>query len=190
MLTRRAPSAANPSANHVAACNQLQDHLMKRIEEMSVWERLYFPEIIRGLILTGSRFWRNLAIHTLQKFGLARDAQAAVTVQYPEERRAIRETFRGRHLVDLETGRVGSMHRMSFCARQPVPPNASISRPGNTRTNPSRSFQFATRSTRCAAFIAVSASRLVRAMRFAWIPERILEILVSLAKNSSKPKKF
>ena len=44
---------------------------MKRIEQMSLWERLYFPEVFRGLMVTGERFWRNLAIHSLQKFGLA-----------------------------------------------------------------------------------------------------------------------
>src|SRR6266550_2015951 len=54
---------------------------MKRIEEMTLWERLYFPEIMRGLFVTGYRFWRNLAIHILQLFGLAHDATASVTVQ-------------------------------------------------------------------------------------------------------------
>ena len=52
---------------------------MKRIEEMSLWERLYFPEVIRGLTVTGCRFWRNLAIHILQKLGLAKGSRAAIT---------------------------------------------------------------------------------------------------------------
>jgi len=46
---------------------------MKRIEEMSLWERLYFPEVIRGLTITGYRFWRNLMVHALQTLGLAKD---------------------------------------------------------------------------------------------------------------------
>lgn len=75
---------------------------MKRIEEMSLWERLYFPEVIRGLTVTGYRFWRNLTIHTLQKLGLAKDAQAAITVQYPEERLPYPDTFRGRHRLTLK----------------------------------------------------------------------------------------
>ena len=29
---------------------------MKRIEQMSLWERLYFPEVFRGLMVTGYRF--------------------------------------------------------------------------------------------------------------------------------------
>ncbi len=48
---------------------------MKRIEQMSLWERLYFPEVFRGLMVTGYRFWRNLAVHSLQKFGLAQECQ-------------------------------------------------------------------------------------------------------------------
>jgi NADH-quinone oxidoreductase subunit I len=80
---------------------------MKRIEEMSLWERLYFPEVIRGLTVTGYRFWRNLAIHILQKIGLAKGARAAITVQYPEERAPYPDTFRGRHRLTLkESGAV------------------------------------------------------------------------------------
>ena len=75
---------------------------MKRIEEMSLWERLYFPEVIRGLTVTGYRFWRNLGIHVLQMFGLARNASAAITVQYPEERLPYPDTFRGRHRLTLK----------------------------------------------------------------------------------------
>ena len=55
---------------------QSRTNRMKRIEEMSLWERLYFPEVIRGLTVTGYRFWRNLAVHTLHKLGLARKLQA------------------------------------------------------------------------------------------------------------------
>src|SRR5918992_1139704 len=75
---------------------------MKRIEEMSLWERLYFPEVIRGLSITGYRFWRNLIVHALQKLGLAKDVQASVTVQYPEERSPYPDTFRGRHRLTLK----------------------------------------------------------------------------------------
>lgn len=75
---------------------------MKRIEEMSLWERLYFPEVIRGLTVTGARFWRNLAIHILHSIGLAASLKAAATVQYPDERAPYPETFRGRHRLTLK----------------------------------------------------------------------------------------
>jgi NADH-quinone oxidoreductase subunit I len=75
---------------------------MKRIEEMSLWERLYFPEVIRGLTVTGYRFWRNLIVHTLHQLGLARKLEAAITVQYPDERAPYPDTFRGRHRLTLK----------------------------------------------------------------------------------------
>lgn len=75
---------------------------MQRVEEMGLWERLYFPEIFRGLMVTGYRFWRNLIVHTLHLFGLAKNLRAAVTVQYPEERLLYAETFRGRHRLTLK----------------------------------------------------------------------------------------
>jgi hypothetical protein len=57
---------------------------MKRIEQMSLWERAYVAEIVRGLSVTGYHFWRNLSIHILHAFALAKSSQADVTVQYPE----------------------------------------------------------------------------------------------------------
>jgi len=75
---------------------------MKRIEEMTLRERLYFPEILRGMMVTSYHFWRNLTIHILQMFGLARSAQAAITVQYPEQRWPYPDTYRGRHRLTLK----------------------------------------------------------------------------------------
>ncbi len=62
---------------------------MKRIEEMSLWERVYFPEIIRGLMVTGYRFWRNLAIHCLQKVGLAQRPSSRDHGAVPRRARAV-----------------------------------------------------------------------------------------------------
>ena len=45
---------------------------------------------------------RNLAIHTLQMFGLAKNASAAITVQYPEEKWLYPDTYRGRHRLTLK----------------------------------------------------------------------------------------
>src|ERR1051326_5727404 len=98
---------------------------MQRVEHMSLWEKLYFPEITRGLFVTGYRFWRNLAIHTLHLYGLAKNKSAAVTIQYPEERIAYPDTFRGRHralhrllsLLHRLPGRV-HLHRGGRVSRQ------------------------------------------------------------------------
>ena len=75
---------------------------MKRIEAMSLWERAYFPEIFRGLMLTGFRFWRNLTVHALHCARLTQRLQAAITVQYPDQRAPYPDTFRGRHRLTLK----------------------------------------------------------------------------------------
>lgn len=69
---------------------------------MTLWERAYFPEVFRGLAVTGYRFWRNLVVHSLHLFGLAKQIEGAITVQYPEERIPYPDTYRGRHRLTLK----------------------------------------------------------------------------------------
>ena len=75
---------------------------MKRKEDMTWWERLYLPEIVRGLLVTTSHFWRNLALHALHAVGLATHKRAAATIQYPEERRRYPDVYRGSHRLTLK----------------------------------------------------------------------------------------
>jgi NADH-quinone oxidoreductase subunit I len=69
---------------------------------LSFAERLYLPEIVRGIAVTTGHFVRNLTLHTLHLFGLAKDRRAAVTVQYPEERKVYPLTYRGAHRLTLK----------------------------------------------------------------------------------------
>ena len=76
-----------------------------RQPELTFWEKLYVPEIIRGVGITSAHFFRNLFFHTLHLFGIARNVRAAVTVQYPEEKRPLAERARTRHrLTQREDG--------------------------------------------------------------------------------------
>ena len=75
---------------------------MKRKEEMTWWERLYIPEIARGLLVTMSHFWRNLTLHLLHALGFAKETRAAYTVQYPEERKRYPDVYRGSHRLTLK----------------------------------------------------------------------------------------
>jgi NADH-quinone oxidoreductase subunit I len=75
---------------------------MKRREELTFWEQLYLPEVLKGLVVTTYRFWRNLALHTLHTVGLAKQTRAAVTTQYPEERKHYPDNFRGSHRLTLK----------------------------------------------------------------------------------------
>jgi len=52
--------------------------------------------------VTTRHFLRNLALHTLHLFGIARDRRAAVTTQYPEERKVYPDGYRGAHRLTLK----------------------------------------------------------------------------------------
>lgn len=75
---------------------------MKRREELTLLERLYVSEIVRGLIVTNYRFFRNLGLHALHSVGLAKDRPAAVTVQYPDEHKRYPDRYRGSHRLTLK----------------------------------------------------------------------------------------
>src|SRR5437588_1338780 len=74
---------------------------MKRREEMTLLERLYLPEIMRGIGVTSYHLTRNLIIHTAHLFGLAKNRRAAATTAYPEERKRYPDHFRGSHRLTL-----------------------------------------------------------------------------------------
>lgn len=70
--------------------------------KLTLAERFYLPQVLGGLAVTTRHFLRNLTLHTLHLFGLARDRRAAVTVQYPEERKVYTEGYRGAHRLTLK----------------------------------------------------------------------------------------
>jgi NADH-quinone oxidoreductase subunit I len=69
---------------------------------LTLVERLYLPQILGGLAVTVRHAAGNLALHTLHLLGLARNRRAAVTVQYPEERKVYSEGYRGAHRLTLK----------------------------------------------------------------------------------------
>ncbi len=72
---------------------------------LNFWERMYVPEVLRGLWITSRHFFRNLFIHTAHRFGLLKHLQGAVTIQYPEELRPYASRLRTRHrLTQREDG--------------------------------------------------------------------------------------
>jgi NADH-quinone oxidoreductase subunit I len=75
---------------------------VRRPEQLSFRERIYLPEILSGLLVTGSRFWRNLFIHIAHQFGLASDTTAAATLQYPDEWQRYGPGYRGSHRLTLK----------------------------------------------------------------------------------------
>ncbi|NMC61783.1 MAG: NADH-quinone oxidoreductase subunit I, partial [SAR324 cluster bacterium] len=80
---------------------------MKRREEMNFWERIYVLELLRGVSVTFGKLLRNFILHILHLLGLKKDKRALATIQYPNERRAYPDRYRGRHRLTLnESGEV------------------------------------------------------------------------------------
>ena len=69
---------------------------------LTLLERMYLPQVVDGVRVTTRHFLRNLALHTLHLFGIARDKRAAVTTQYPEERKVYPDGYRGAHRLTLK----------------------------------------------------------------------------------------
>lgn len=70
--------------------------------ELSLAERMYVPEILRGFAVTAGHFVKNLTLHVLHVAGIAREQRASVTTQYPEERKVYPESYRGSHRLTLK----------------------------------------------------------------------------------------
>jgi NADH-quinone oxidoreductase subunit I len=75
---------------------------MTRREELTLLERWYVTEIVRGLVVIMYRFWRNLSLHLLHVVGVAKDRSAAITVQYPEQHKRYPDNYRGSHRLTLK----------------------------------------------------------------------------------------
>ena len=73
--------------------------MIKKVKRppLSYLERTYVPEIVRALVITSRHFFRNLTRHLAHSLGLKLDKPAAVTFQYPEERRPMARRHRSRH---------------------------------------------------------------------------------------------
>lgn len=73
-----------------------QTKLIKQ-PKMDFLTRIYFPAIFQGLFITARHFWKNFLLHILHLMGLFKEVRAAVTYQYPEERRPLEPRLRTRH---------------------------------------------------------------------------------------------
>lgn len=72
---------------------------------LNFWQRIYVPEIVRGVTITSFHFFKNLTLHTLHRLGLLRHIAAAVTILYPEVKRRYGKRLRTRHrLTQREDG--------------------------------------------------------------------------------------
>ena len=66
--------------------------------KLTWWERLYYPEVIRGFSITARHFWVNVLGFIPVLRGLVR--QETVTYQWPDAERPISPRWRGRHRLN------------------------------------------------------------------------------------------
>jgi NADH-quinone oxidoreductase subunit I len=81
---------------------KLKPKKVRKNIELTLWERLYIPEIIRGMIITTRHLVQNMAGFIFPPAGKKR---RVFTVYYPEERLTMPVAYRGRPvLVTREDG--------------------------------------------------------------------------------------
>ncbi|MBI4483843.1 MAG: NADH-quinone oxidoreductase subunit I [Acidobacteria bacterium] len=86
---------------------------VSRPSEKLTWrERIYLPELFKGLRITTRHFVVNLALHAVRLLGIKTRRRGAVTFQYPEERRPLSPRLRTRHRL---TKREDGMPRCVAC---------------------------------------------------------------------------
>ena len=66
-------------------------------KKLGFWERTYVPEVVKGLWITARHFFRNISLHVVHLFGIAKATRGAETYQYPEERRPLSPRLRTLH---------------------------------------------------------------------------------------------
>jgi len=123
-------------------------------------------------------------------FGLARNASAAITVQYPEERLPYPDTYRGRHRLTLKDD--GSLQCTAcFLCATACPAECIYIEAGEY---PDRSVEkFPIRydiDTLTLHLLRAIVSKPARATPFAWTPARIRATSVSVEKDSLRLKRF
>jgi NADH-quinone oxidoreductase subunit I len=73
---------------------------VRNIPEISIWEKIYIPEIVKGMVITIREFFRP-------KF----------TIQYPEEKWVPSPAFRGRPVLVMEENGIERCVACGLCSR-------------------------------------------------------------------------
>lgn len=74
---------------------------MKRREELTLLERFYLFEVIKGVFQTTSHLFKHLFLYLGQVVGINKTKKPWATYEYPDEARPYAERFRGRHRLTL-----------------------------------------------------------------------------------------
>ena len=74
---------------------------MKRREEMTLSERLYVVEVVKGVAQTSGHLLKHLFLYLAQVVGLNKKQKPWITFEYPDEARPYAARYRGRHRLTL-----------------------------------------------------------------------------------------
>jgi len=66
---------------------------------MTLWERLYVMEVVRGVLITARHFFRNLVGVTIAYVTGKPSERRIMTIYYPEELPPVPEAYRGRPVL-------------------------------------------------------------------------------------------
>jgi len=72
---------------------------LDRNVELTLWEKLYIPEVIRGLTITARHFFPNFFSVFKAYFSGKPEERKIMTIYYPEEKPVIPEAYRGRPVL-------------------------------------------------------------------------------------------
>lgn len=81
----------------MAVQNTIKVAARRREATLSLWERVYIFEAIRGIWITTKHFVSNLFYHILKLFGIIKTHPLTPTIQYPEEQRRLAPRLRTLH---------------------------------------------------------------------------------------------
>jgi len=68
--------------------------------DLTLWQKTYYPELIKGMMVTSRHFFVNLSRHFGKALGMKVE-RPMVTIMYPEERRWLSPRWRGLHRLML-----------------------------------------------------------------------------------------
>jgi NADH-quinone oxidoreductase subunit I len=66
---------------------------------LTLWERMYVFEVIRGVLITASHFFPNFLSVTKAYFGGKPSDRKIMTIYYPEEKPVLPEAYRGKPVL-------------------------------------------------------------------------------------------
>jgi NADH-quinone oxidoreductase subunit I len=124
--TREYPSVGVP-------LEKLKPKRVRKHIELTLWERLYVPEVLRGLGITTKHFASNMLGFVIPPKGKKR---SIFTVYYPEEKVTLPPAYRGRPVLVMRPDGTEKCVACGLCEK--ICPASAISIVAGERTNADR----------------------------------------------------